>query len=84
MMTSGALGYEPTPETPTEPTKVLVIENTPNVPFQIIDETENSDGSLDLTLKMDHETLVHFAKIGLRKVIEDAANRVIADNGPTQ
>lgn len=38
--------------------------------------TENEDGSADVSLNMDYDTLVAFAKIGLLKAITDAVEEV--------
>lgn len=38
--------------------------------------TENEDGSADVSLNMDYDTLVAFAKIGLLKAMTDAAEEV--------
>lgn len=38
--------------------------------------TENEDGSADVSLNMDYDTLVAFAKIGLLKAMTDAAETV--------
>ena len=41
--------------------------------------TDSPDGSADLDLEMDYETLVKFAKIGILKVLEDAASEVVSE-----
>lgn len=38
--------------------------------------SENSDGSLDIIVNMDQDSLILFAKIGMMKLLEDAAKRV--------
>ncbi len=50
--------------------------------FDIVGMDEHDDGSLTMAVNMDYDTLLLFAKIGMMKVIEDAANRAIADHGP--
>lgn len=78
--TSSSLGYDAAPAPQPEPTPAPQ-PATEHPLVSIVDENENEDGSLDITLKMDYDTLVHFARIGIEKVITDEANRVIADNG---
>jgi hypothetical protein len=39
--------------------------------------TDNPDGSADVLMEMDYDTLVKFAKIGILKVLEDAAENTI-------
>lgn len=79
--TSSSLGYDAVPPQQPEPTQQPTHSVADHIPVSIVDETENEDGSLDITLKMDYATLVHFARIGIEKVITDEANRIIADNG---
>ena len=83
VMTSSALGYDnPAPQP--EPEEISAPE-PPSIPsegkFDVLDIEELEDGSMNMTVNMDFETLRTFAKIGMMKVLEDAANKVIAEHG---
>ena len=58
-------------------------EEKSHVKFFVESITDTEDGGANMIVNMDYETLLAFAKIGIMKVIEDAANKVIADHGPT-
>lgn len=45
--------------------------------FQIADVKDNEDDTCSLTIDLDNEALVIFAKIGILKVLIDEANRKI-------
>ena len=48
--------------------------------FDVVEVSDTPDGGAFLTLDMDRETLVAFAKIGLLKVLTDEAERVIREH----
>lgn len=83
VMTSSALGYD-TPSPQPEAEEVAESE-TPPIPsagnFDVLQIEELDDGSLNMIVNMDFETLRMFAKIGMMKVLEDAANKAIAEHG---
>ena len=79
-MTSSALGYDtPAPQPVVEEAPLVVEEKKTR--FQIESIREAEDGGLDMTVNLDYDSLMHFAKIGIMKVLEDAANRAIAEHG---
>lgn len=45
--------------------------------IEIVDMKDLEDGGALVTFEMDHESTILFAKIGLLKVLTDAANKVI-------
>jgi hypothetical protein len=45
--------------------------------FEVNDFVENEDGSATITVTMDYETLLLFARKGLISTLVDAANKVI-------
>lgn len=49
--------------------------------LQVISIADEEDGGATLTLDMDRETLLAFAKVGIVKVLTDEANRVIEEHG---
>lgn len=50
------------------------------IEFTVVDVKDNEDGSAIMQVDMDYETLVLFAKIGIKKVLEDEANRVLGED----
>jgi len=46
--------------------------------IEILEITDNDDGSANVTLEMDHDAVMIFAKIGLLKVLTDTANDVLS------
>jgi hypothetical protein len=81
VMTSSALGYD-TPAPAPEQEAELVADKPTKAKFSIESMTDADDGGLDMVLNMDYESLVAFARIGLMKVLEDAAKKAIAEHGP--
>lgn len=73
--TSSALNY--TPETPVEQEEDLPQNTTAT--FDIVSMTEHDDGSLSMLVDMDYDTIVKFAKIGILKTLEEAANKVLGE-----
>lgn len=45
--------------------------------IEVVSVVENEDGSMNVTFDMDQESVVAFAKIGLLKVLVDAAKDVL-------
>jgi hypothetical protein len=45
--------------------------------LEVDDLVENEDGSAQMTIRMNHDTLVFYAQIGLLKTLEDAARRTL-------
>ena len=45
--------------------------------IEVISVVENEDGSMNVTFDMDQESVIAFAKIGLLKVLVDAAKDVL-------
>ena len=45
--------------------------------IEVVSVVENEDGSMNVTFDMDQESVVAFAKIGLLKVLVDAAKEVL-------
>lgn len=82
VMTSSALNSTPVPQPEAEE---ITSHETPPIPssgtFDVLDIEELEDGSLNMTVNMDFETLRMFAKIGMMKVFEDAANKAITEHG---
>ena len=68
-----------------ETPELTVQEIAPNnkSKFDILDMQDCEDGSCIMTVNMDYDSLLLFAKIGMMKVFEDAANRAIEDHGST-
>lgn len=87
IMTTSALGYAVEPP---QPSPAPAPEVSANVQaetgdgLKIIAETENPDGSLTMAIDMPYEMLVHFARIGLNKVLEDAAAKALEEHGPVK
>jgi hypothetical protein len=85
VMTTSALYSNPEPEVVVEQEAPVTQPTTPEEPYsarfslEAIEDTE--DGGANLFVKMDYDTLVAFAKIGLHKVIEDAAKKAIEEHG---
>lgn len=82
VMTSSALNSTPVPQPEAEE---ITSHETPPIPssgtFDVLDIEELEDGSAIISVHMDFETLRLFAKIGMMKVFEDAANKVITEHG---
>ena len=53
-------------------------EDEPDV--EVDDLVENDDGSAYLNIRMNHDTLVFYAQIGLLKTLEEAARKVLDEN----
>ena len=51
--------------------------NSPKI--DIVEIKENEDGSCTVVFDMDSDLVVHFAKIGLLKVLLDAAKDIVED-----
>jgi hypothetical protein len=51
----------------------------PEDSLEVDDLVENEDGSAHLTIRMNHDTLIFYAQIGLLKTLEDAAKRTLAE-----
>jgi hypothetical protein len=47
--------------------------------FEVNDFVENEDGSATITVTMDYETLLIFARKGLLATLVDAANKTIEE-----
>lgn len=45
--------------------------------IEVLGITDNDDDSATVTLEMDHDAVMIFARIGLLKVLTDTANDVI-------
>jgi len=45
--------------------------------FEVNDIVENEDGSADITVTMDYDTLVNFARLGLLNTLKEAAEKVL-------
>ena len=67
-------------ETPVEPPTVPP-RNKVETHFHIETMDENPDGSIDMLINMDYASMVHYARIGLMKVLSDAAEKAIKDHG---
>ena len=52
--------------------------------FEIDDIVENEDGSATITVTMDYDTLLIFAKKGILATFIEAANKVIEDESQDQ
>lgn len=50
----------------------------------VSDFVENEDGSADITVTMDYDTLLHFARKGLLASLVEAADKVIDQNVPRE
>jgi hypothetical protein len=48
--------------------------------FEVTSITDNEDGSANLEIDMDIETLRELAKIGLLKVLTDAVEKSVLEN----
>lgn len=85
VMTSSALGYDTPTPAPVEEEAAPSVAEQSSIPtsgkFDVLDIEELEDGSLNMVVNMDFETLRLFAKVGMMKVLEDAANKVIAEHG---
>ena len=68
------------PEPPVTPPEVPP-RNKVESHFSIETMDENPDGSIDMLINMDYASMVHYARIGLMKVLSDAAEKVIKDHG---
>jgi hypothetical protein len=49
--------------------------------LEVTSYTENNDGSGTVVFDMDNETLHYFAKIGILKVLTEAAERTKKEHG---
>lgn len=56
-------------------------EDKSNMKFFVESIVDTEDGGANMIVNMDYETLLAFAKIGVMKAIEDAANKAIAEHG---
>ena len=45
--------------------------------FEVNEIVENEDGSADVTVTMDYDTLVMFARIGLLNTLKEAAEKIL-------
>ena len=45
--------------------------------FTLDEFVENEDGSATITVTMDYETLVNFARLGLLNTLKEAAEKVL-------
>ena len=45
--------------------------------FTVDEFIENEDGSATITVTMDYETLVNFARLGLLNTLKEAAEKVL-------
>ena len=45
--------------------------------FEVEDFVENEDGSATITVTMDYETILLFARKGLISTLVDAANKIV-------
>lgn len=45
--------------------------------FEVNDIVENEDGSATITVTMDYDTLVNFARLGLLNTLKEAAEKVL-------
>ena len=45
--------------------------------FEVNDIVENEDGSADVTVTMDYDTLVMFARKGILTALKEAAEKII-------
>jgi hypothetical protein len=52
--------------------------------FEVNDFVENEDGSATITVTMDYETILFFAKKGLLATLINAANEAIEDESQDQ
>jgi hypothetical protein len=50
--------------------------------FDVVSITDRDDGSADMVLDMDQETLKVFARVGILKVLTDAAEKTILEHTP--
>ena len=50
--------------------------------FEVNDFVENEDGSATITITMDYDTLLLFARKGLLATLVEAADKVIDENVP--
>lgn len=48
--------------------------------FEVNDIVENEDGSADITLTMDYDTLVMFARKGILATLKEAADKILKEN----
>lgn len=45
--------------------------------FEVNDIVEYEDGSADIAVTMDYDTLVNFARIGLLNTLKEAAEKIL-------
>ena len=50
--------------------------------FEVNDIVENEDGSADITVTMDYDTLVMFARKGILAALTEAAEKILEENVP--
>lgn len=50
--------------------------------FEVNDIIENEDGSSDITVTMDYDTLVMFARKGILAALTEAADKILEENVP--
>lgn len=50
--------------------------------FKLDDFVENEDGSADITVTMDYDTLLLFARKGLLAAIRESADKFLEENVP--
>ena len=50
--------------------------------FEVNDIVENEDGSVDITVTMDYDTLVMFARKGILASLNEAAKKILKENVP--
>lgn len=50
--------------------------------FELNDFIENEDGSVDITVTVDYDTLVLFARKGILAALTEAADKVLEVNVP--
>ena len=77
MVTSTGSMYSVTPD----PIPAETPRNKVNPHFRVESSDENADGSVDMLINMDYASMVHYARIGLMKVLSDAAEKAIKDHG---
>ena len=90
VMTSSALGYSaPEPEVTQEEYKDDGTRPEPppaeqtKMKFDVLNMNELADGSLLVEVNMDYDTMRMFAKIGMMKVLNDAASKAVDEHGST-
>lgn len=50
--------------------------------FEVNDFVENEDGSATVTVTMDYDTLVMFARKGLIAALRESADKILEENVP--